>query len=168
MKNLEAKFRLDDLGRAHDAALTLGYQQRAILTQRDTFFRVNNGKLKVREENGAAVLVYYHRDQSGPLMLSNYEIVPVGDSEKTLKMLSEALGTLAIVDKVRALMTRDNVRLHLDRVATLGNFGEIEAVITDGDDPERSRGAVDDLLATLGVASSDLIAVSYFELLART
>jgi len=168
MKNLEAKFRLDDLGGAHDAALTLGYQQRAILTQRDTFFRVSNGKLKMREENGAAVLVYYHRYQSGPLMLSDYQIVPVIDPEKTLAILSGALGTLAIVDKGRVLMTRDHVRFHLDRVATLGNFGEIEAVIADGDDPEQSRGAVDELLATLGVPPSDLIAVSYFELLART
>ena len=36
-------------------------------------FRVANGKLKLREENGSAALIFYRRDQSGPLMLSNYE-----------------------------------------------------------------------------------------------
>ncbi len=63
-------------------------------------------------------------------------------------------------------MMRDNVRLHLDRVAKLGQFGEIEAVIADGDDPERSRVAVDEILAALGVEQPDLIDVSYFEMLA--
>src|SRR5689334_15249102 len=38
MKNLEAKFRLDDLARAESRATALGYTRRAILNQRDTFF----------------------------------------------------------------------------------------------------------------------------------
>jgi predicted adenylyl cyclase CyaB len=62
---------------------------------------------------------------------------------------------------------RDNLRLHLDRVTSLGAYGEIEAVIAEGDDPERSRAAVDELLAALGIAGSELIEVSYFEMLAR-
>ena len=164
VKNLEAKFRLDNHADAEARATALGYTRRAILDQRDTFFRVANGKLKLREENGGAVLIYYHRDESGPLMLSNYEIVPIADPPRTLRMLTDALGTIAVVEKVRTLLMRDNVRLHLDRVARLGEFGEIEAVIADGDDPERSRGAVDEILATLGVAQSDLIDVSYFEM----
>lgn len=168
VRNLEAKFRLADHADAEMRATAIGYTRRAILNQRDTFFRTANGKLKMREENGSAVLIYYHRDESGPLMLSNYEIVPIADPPRTLRMLSDALGTIAVVEKVRTLMMRDNVRLHLDRVATLGEFGEIEAVIAaDGDDPERSRGAVDEILAALGVPQSDLIDVSYFEMLAQ-
>jgi predicted adenylyl cyclase CyaB len=167
VRNLEAKFQLADHAEAEARATAIGYRRRAILTQRDTFFRVANGKLKMREENGCAVLIYYHRDESGPLMLSNYEIVPIADPPATLRMLTEALGTIAVVEKVRTLMMRDNVRLHLDRVARLGEFGEIEAVIADGDDPERSRGAVDEILAALAVAQCDLIDVSYFEMLAQ-
>jgi predicted adenylyl cyclase CyaB len=165
VRNLEAKFRLANHADAEVRATELGYRRRAILNQRDTFFRVANGKLKLREENGGAVLIYYRRDESGPLMLSNYEIVPVVDPPRTLRMLTDALGTIAVVEKVRTLMMRDNVRLHLDRVARLGEFGEIEAVIEDGDDPERSRGAVDEILAALGVPQSGLIDVSYFEML---
>ena len=48
-------------------------------------------------------------------MLSNYEILPVADPLRTLRILAHALGTLAVVEKVRTLMMRDNVRLHLDR-----------------------------------------------------
>lgn len=167
MKNLEAKFRLSNHAAAEARAAALGYTRRAVLHQRDTFFRVVHGKLKLREENGSAVLIYYHRDESGPLMLSNYEIVKVADPPRTLRILADALGPIAVVEKVRTLMMRDNVRLHLDQVTRLGDFGEVEAVIADGDDPENNRAAVDEILATLGVAPSDLIDVSYFEMLAK-
>ena len=167
MKNLEAKFRLADLARAESHATALGYTRRAILNQRDTFLRVADGKLKMREENGRAALIFYRRNESGPLMLSNYEIAPVTDPATTRHILDAALGTLATVEKVRILLTRDQIRLHLDRVASLGDFGEIEAVIPDGDDPELSRAAVDELLAALEIIPADLIDVSYFEMLAR-
>jgi predicted adenylyl cyclase CyaB len=167
MKNLEAKFRLSNHADAEARATELGYTRRAVLHQRDTFFRVANGKLKMREENGSAVLIFYHRDESGPLMLSNYEIVKVADPPRTLRILAVALGPIAVVEKVRTLMMRDNVRLHLDQVARLGDYGEIEAVIADGDDPEQSRSAVNEILAALGVEKPDLIDVSYFEMLAK-
>jgi len=167
MKNLEAKFRLSNHVEAEARATAIGYTPRAVLIQRDTFFRVANGKLKLREENGAAVLIYYHRDESGPLMLSNYEIVKVADPPRTLRILASALGPLAVVEKIRTLMMRDNVRLHLDQVTSLGNYGEIEAVIADDDDPERSRTAVNEILDALGVAKTDLIDVSYFEMLSK-
>jgi predicted adenylyl cyclase CyaB len=167
MKNLEAKFRLSNHAEAESRATALGYTRRAILHQRDTFFRVVNGKLKLRSENGSAVLIFYHRGESGPLMLSNYEIVPVADPPRTLRILATALGPIAVVEKVRTLMMRDNVRLHLDKVARLGDFGEIEAVISEGDDPERSRSAVNEILAALNVGKADLLDVSYFEMLAK-
>jgi adenylate cyclase class 2 len=167
MKNLEAKFPLANHAEAEAGATALGYTLRAILHQRDTFFRVANGKLKLRQENGSAVLIYYHRDESGPLMLSNYEMVKVADPLRTLRILADALGPIAIVEKVRTLMMRDNVRLHLDKVMRLGDYGEIEAVIADGDDPERSRSAVNEILAALNVGKGDLIEVSYFEMLAK-
>ena len=167
MKNLEAKFPLANHAEAEARATALGYTLRAILHQRDTFFRVANGKLKLRQENGSAVLIYYHRDESGPLMLSNYEMVKVADPLRTLRILADALGPIAVVEKVRTLMMRDNVRLHLDKVTRLGDYGEIEAVIADGDDPERSRSAVNEILGALNVGKGDLIEVSYFEMIAK-
>lgn len=165
MKNLEAKFRLTDLVQAESRATAIGYTRRAILNQCDTFFRVINGKLKLREENDRAALIFYRRIDSGTLMLSNYEIAEIHNPTTTRHILNEALGTLATVEKTRILLTRDHVRLHLDQVASLGDFGEIEAVIPNGDDPELSRAAVDELLAALEIIPADLIDVSYFEML---
>jgi predicted adenylyl cyclase CyaB len=165
MRNLEAKFRLADLARARRAAESLGYSERGPLVQRDTFFRVASGKLKLREEPSGAWLIHYGRNAAGDLQLSSYEIVAVPEADAMRTMLAAALGVIAEVRKRRTLLLRDNVRLHLDRVEGLGEFGEIEAVIAPGDDPERSRGAVDALLRALGVAPDDLIERSYFELM---
>jgi predicted adenylyl cyclase CyaB len=165
LQNLEAKFRLDDLALAEERARKIGYERRMVLNQRDTFFVVPNGKLKLREENGPAKFIFYAREESGPLNLSSYDLVTVAEPDATRTMLSAALGVLAVVIKERILMKRDNIRLHLDRVERLGSFGEIEAVIAPGDDPEKSRGAVDELLNTLEVDPHSLIDVSYFELI---
>jgi adenylate cyclase, class 2 len=165
MTNLEAKFPLADLEVAAERARALGYKQRAVIDQRDTFFRAPNGKLKLREEGNRAMLIFYSRDDRGPLKLSSYEIVAISHAEETRAILAAAMGTLAMVTKHRILMKRDNVRFHLDSVEGLGTFGEIEAVIPKDDDPELSRADVDDLLAALGVKAADLIDVSYFELL---
>ncbi len=165
MQNLEAKFKLDDLERGRKQAEAIGYEFKATLVQRDTFFRVAHGKLKLREEANAACLIFYGRADSRHLKLSSYEIVPIVAPEKTRAMMTQALGTLATVRKTRILMMRDNVRLHLDRVDGLGDYGEIEAVLGASGDLERSRLAVDELLAALGVRSDNLIALSYFEML---
>jgi len=168
VKNLEAKFSLPDLDQARRQAEAIGYRFECALTQRDTFFRVARGKLKLREEGDRATLIYYAREESrADLALSKYEIVAVSDGPKTRSMLADSLGILAEVRKNRTLMMRDNVRFHLDRVERLGNFGEIEAVIAPGREPEESRGAVNELLAALGIAPDALIGASYFEMLAH-
>ncbi len=173
MRNLEAKFCLGDLEAARAAALGLGYTASASFIQRDTFFVVSRGKLKLREQPPEAWLIHYERDRESGLMLSRYEIVPVADPTRTREMLTRSIGVLAEVRKHRTLLTRRNVRLHLDRVETLGNFGEIEAVLGErsekgaGEDAGSARGAVDELLAALGVGAGELIDVSYFELMMR-
>ena len=167
MRNLEAKFRLTDLGTARELAMAIGYTPRSVLRQRDTFFRVANGKLKLRVEDIRAMLIHYGRKETNSLQLSTFEIVTIPDAEKTRTMLADALGVIAEVRKERILLMRANVRLHLDRVEGLGEFGEIEAIIADGDDPEASRAAVDETLAALQIGREDLIDVPYFELAAQ-
>jgi adenylate cyclase class IV len=170
MRNLEAKFRLSDLEAARAAALALGYTVRARLTQRDTFFVVAHGKLKLREQPPDAWLIHYERDHERGLMLSRCEIVTVTDPARTREMLAHALGVLAEVSKDRTLLMRRNVRLHLDCVKTLGSFGEIEAVLGEGEGDASAgcaRAAVDELIGALGVDAGELIEVSYFELMTQ-
>lgn len=167
MRNLEAKFPLGDSRKARERAVAIGYTQRSVVLQRDTFFRCAGGKLKLREEDGGARLIYYGRRAADALQLSTYEMVEILDPEKTRATLGAALGVIAEVRKHRTLLMRANVRLHLDRVEELGEFGEIEAVIPEGSDPEYSRASVDELLAALQISRATLIDVSYFELAAQ-
>jgi len=168
MRNLEAKFRLTDLGTACTHAEAIGFTFRGILVQRDTFFIVQHGKLKLREQPDGAWLIHYRREEAEGLELSNYEMVAVANPEATRAMLSAATGVVAEVRKQRRLLMRGNIRLHLDSVDGLGEFGEIEAVLGEGDEAESYRATVAEILGALEVRDGDLIGASYFELMRST
>ncbi len=165
MRNVEAKFRLTSHQRVLDRALAQGFTRRAELSQRDTFFVTTQGKLKLREEAGAAHLIFYRRHDAEALQLSDYEIVPVAEPDRMRSIMAEAFGVLAEVRKRRVLLMRGNVRLHLDSVEELGDFGEIEAVLVEGESEQVNRDRVARLLEELGIVDADLIGVSYFELM---
>jgi adenylate cyclase class IV len=169
MRNLEAKFTLTDPVEARRRAEAIGFAATAILIQRDTFFAVPHGRLKLREEP-AAMLIHYQRQDARGFDLSDYTIAPVADPESTRVILQSALGIIAEVRKRRTLLLRANIRLHLDEIEQLGTFGEIEIVL-DAEHPsptglEASHFALREILAALGVRPEDHIGVSYFELMA--
>lgn len=166
MRNVEAKFRLNNLEEVRERALSLGFTEHGVIRQRDTFFRVAHGKLKLRDQGERAELIWYERSAEAGSMLSDYSIVAIADADSMRRVLEASLGVLAEVRKERTLLMRRNIRIHLDRVEGLGEFGEIEAVLADGDSVESMRSEVDELLRGFGVAHGDLIAVSYFEMAA--
>jgi predicted adenylyl cyclase CyaB len=81
------------------------------------------------------------------------------------ELLAAALGIVAEVRKRRMLLMRGNIRLHLDEVVNLGDFGEIEAVLDEEANPADFRAEVGEILAALHVRADELIDVSYFELI---
>jgi predicted adenylyl cyclase CyaB len=168
MRNLEAKFKLSDFARAYGQAEAIGFVFQGVLTQRDTFFVVPCGKLKLREQPDGAWLIHYRRAHEGELELSAYDIVAMANPEPTRAILTAALGILAEVSKERTLLLRGNVRLHLDKVDVLGQFGEIEAVLSDDDASNVHRTEIGGILDALEIRGEDLIDVSYFELMHPT
>lgn len=164
MRNVEVKFRLRDRDAVRERAIAAGFIARGVLQQHDTFFRVARGKLKLREEDGRAELIYYQRPNRAGPALSVYRIIAVEHPAQVRGLLSEAAGVLAEVRKERTLLVRGNTRLHLDRVDGLGDFGEIECVLADAEDADRARIEVDRLLGIFGVANDELADASYFEL----
>jgi adenylate cyclase class IV len=121
-RNVELKARDADpaatLARAHAA----GAVEADVLEQRDTYFAVPNGRLKLREERGgAATLVAYNRTNSTDTRVSDYELVAVHDPPALARVLSLVLGIRTVVEKRRRLlMWEDTVRVHLDDVRGLG------------------------------------------------
>ncbi|HVA69632.1 MAG TPA: class IV adenylate cyclase [Candidatus Binataceae bacterium] len=166
MRNLEAKFGLDDLETARRAALALGYEDRGSFHQRDTFFATASGQLKLREQDDGAWLIHYRRTNEAGLQLSHYLMAAVADPDETRSILTRALGVIGEVRKKRTLLTRRSVRFHLDEVEGLGLFGEIEAVMGAKHSPAAFEPAVRELLEALGVDARAMIDVPYLEMLA--
>jgi predicted adenylyl cyclase CyaB len=164
MRNVEAKFPLQDLAAARERAEAIGFEYAGTLTQHDTFFVVSNGKLKLREQSDGGWLIHYQRHREKGLELSDYEIVPVLEPLRLRMLLSAALGTLAAIQKRRLLFRRANVRLHLDEVVDRGIFGELEAVTDRAADTARYRMEITAILAALQISPEQLIRMSYFEL----
>ena len=161
-QNLEFKARLEDQERAIAALRARGAADIGVIPQRDTYFRVPEGRLKLREMPGAAELIAYRRDESGPTMTSRYKRTPVNDPVAECARLAEAYGVRGVIEKARALWLYRNARIHLDHVAGLGSFLEIEVV--EPRTPEEGRALLAELFAALGLGPGDAVRGSYIDL----
>ena len=90
--------------------------------------------------------------------------MPVADHLALIAALTDSLGVRCVVEKARRLLRWRNVRIHLDRVAGLGDFVELEAVATTPGGLEIERDRVEQLRAALGIADERLVARGYADL----
>jgi homotetrameric cytidine deaminase len=166
-RNVELKASDPDPERSLATCLRLGAEDRGVIVQRDTYFRVAGGaRLKLREQApGGAELIAYDRPDATAARESRYRIVPVADGGAMREALDDALGTLVTVEKERRLLLWRRVRIHLDDVRGLGRFVELEGVAEPGSDLEPERARVAELADALGVGPDRLLASSYSDLL---
>ncbi len=95
--------------------------------QKDTYFNVPNGRLKLRQGNIENSLIHYNRpDQEGPKQ-SDFSLSKIMESAATEQVLTNALGIKVIVEKFRKIFFINNVKFHIDQLPLLGSFVEIEA-----------------------------------------
>jgi homotetrameric cytidine deaminase len=151
-RNVELKALDPDPVRSLAVCRDLGAEDRGVLRQRDTYFRTRQGRLKLREEEpGGAVLIQYDRPDAAAARESRYRLAPVPDPDTMRASLDAALGTLVVVDKERHLLLWDGVRIHLDTVAGLGSFVELEGVAPPESDLSAERAKVAHLQDALGI-----------------
>ena len=130
--------------------------------QVDTYFKVNNGRLKLREGNIENYLIFYEREnvegpkQSKALFYKN-------DPSSNLKdLLTKSIGILTIVDKQREIYFIKNIKFHLDNVQNLGTFIEVEVRDTVGDvKKEKLLQQCNFYLELLGIKETDFLENSY-------
>lgn len=165
-RNIELKARCKSLSAAREAARAMGAEQAGILEQRDTYFVAKHGRLKLRETSGKpAELIAYARDNAAAVRGSDYQLVSVPDPAALIAALTAALGLRGAVIKRRELWMWQGVRIHLDEVAGLGTFVELEAVMGADEPDEIGQQKVAVLREQLGIADEDLVGVSYSDLL---
>ncbi|HTU21178.1 MAG TPA: class IV adenylate cyclase [Gemmataceae bacterium] len=165
-RNLERKFRCADLSAAAAAVEQLGARYEGVLEQTDVYFRVPNGRVKLRTTQGQpAFLIWYERPDEINARWSRYYLVPISDPTTLRAALAAALGERGEVRKRRTLWLWHNVRIHLDEVAGLGTFVEFEAVMSASDDETTAHARLAELAAALGLTPADGVEGSYADLL---
>lgn len=163
--NIELKARVADLAEAEARCVGLGAERRGVLAQRDTYFKVPHGRLKLREQEGeTAQLIFYLRTDIAGARESHFTIVEVSDAGAMLTMLGEALGPRGRVEKQRTLYMWHGARIHLDAVEGLGEFVEIEAPLRSSSDAAHAHEQVSELRAALDIPDADLVVTSYGEM----
>jgi adenylate cyclase, class 2 len=161
---VELKARCSDLETVR-ARLAPVAQLETILVQRDTYFVVPRGRLKLREvSERAAQLILYDRPDIAAVKNSRIHLAEVPDGAPLRTLLEAAFGIRARVVKRREIWRWEGVQVHLDTVEGLGTFVEFEASV-DGDAASASAEQhLHQLLAKLGLGSDALLAGSYADL----
>jgi predicted adenylyl cyclase CyaB len=164
-RNLEIKATCPDPEAARKAARRLAGPPAATLHQVDTYFSIPTGRLKLREiDTTSAELIYYDRPDDPAVRISRYHIAPVTDPAALKRLLSAALGIRAVVRKRRELFLYENVRIHLDTVEKLGNFIELEAVLSGHVGQAESQPRLELVARALDIRPEQRLAGSYGEL----
>ena len=159
------------------------------MKQRDTYFQVTYGRLKLREwwlegqeslvtvrrgghleagnevGSAGATLIAYTRANEVISRMSDYLVSPVPEPETLRLMLAETLGILVVVEKVRVLYTYGSTRIHLDTVQGLGTFVELETVIGEATSLMDAMAEHQAVITALGLDVLPPVATSYSDLL---
>ena len=167
--NLEVKARIRDVRQFRTAVENIATEKLAQQYQTDTYFSCPNGRLKLRQiqfEDGSdhAQLIHYARENTTVNKASHYRVSRVVDPVSFRETLASALGIWKTVAKRREIYLYRHVRIHIDEVLRMGDFMELEAVLSEGMKlPEQTR-LVDWLCKQLDVQTTDRIGESYSDL----
>jgi adenylate cyclase class IV len=161
-RNIELKAIDPDPARSLKICRELGAQDEGVLWQRDTYFNVSAGGLKLREQQpGRAHLIQFERADEPQQRESRYRIIDVDDAQTLLAALTAAIGVNVAVTKRRHLFLWQSVRIHLDDVERLGTFIELEAVAPADSDLQHEHQLVQQLRSAFSITDDRLIATGY-------
>lgn len=133
--------------------------------QVDTYFNVNQGRLKLRQGNIEHSLIFYDRAETKGLKQSDVIYDKLQQNSDVLKeQLSRSIGIKVVVDKKRRIYFIDNVKFHVDRVKGLSSFVEIEAIGKKGEEEQLAE-QCSFYMKQLAIVEDDLIDQSYSDMI---
>lgn len=164
--NIEIKAKSNNHERIRDFLKSRNADFKGIDHQIDTYFKVNNGRLKLREGNIENYLIYYERENKEGPKQSDIILFKSAPGSSLKSILVKANSVLTVVDKQREIYFIENVKFHIDTVQELGTFMEIEAIDEDGSiGKDTLLEQCSEYLKHFEISESDLISVSYSDLL---
>ncbi len=165
--NIELKARCENKDVVRRRLHTKNAVYKGIDRQIDTYFDVRKGRLKLREGNIERSLIYYNRLDRKSIKQSDVLFEKLEKPTDILKsQLATSIGIKVVVDKRREIYFIDNVKFHIDEVADLGQFVEIEAIGRPGEETELQK-QCEYFKTYLGIKDSDLLQYSYSDMLLK-
>ena len=163
--NIEIKARCNNQETIRNILKTGNADFKGTDRQIDTYFKVNSGRLKLREGTVENALIHYNREDKYDAKESDIILYQNSKNSLLKELLTRALGLLITVDKEREIYFIGNVKFHLDKVVGLGEFIEIEAIGNENADKENLMSQCKFYLNLFGINKEDLVPVSYSDLL---
>jgi adenylate cyclase class IV len=164
VRNIESKFRCLDHEAVLAHALGAGASDEGFLHQRDQFYAVSRGRLKLRTIEGAgSELIAYEREDTPATRASEFGRCATTDPTSLADVLERALPRAGVIEKTRHLLILRNTRIHLDDVVGLGRFVELETVIDTRSDADAER-EHHEVISLLGLGDAERIAAAYVDL----
>jgi adenylate cyclase class 2 len=168
--NIELKARCADPARVRALLEAAGADFRGVDEQRDVYFHVPEGRLKLRRGTIERSLIFYRRADDVAVKPSHVTVARLAEAPEALEdTLAAALGVRAVVEKRREIRYLGNVKFHLDEVPGQGSFVEIEAIESpEARDEKTLRAQCEEWRVKLGIVPADLVAFSYGDLVSTS
>jgi len=160
--NLELKAKVDNHHNIKQTLEKIGSTFEKVLNQKDIYYKINNGLLKLRIENGNYSLIKYNREEQKSDRWSNYYVVYLEGKETELLFASLFPIETEVIKKRELYMYKDT-RIHLDTVENLGRFIELETVVYDS--KEYAKELFDEMVELLNIDLENQIRSSYRDLI---
>ncbi len=160
--NLELKISVTSHQSLKKILEQIGAENRGILKQKDVYYSIPNGLLKLRIENGNENLIFYNRNEKDKNRWSDFEVLEIAKG-KGERFFNNLFDVEVIVKKKRELFYYDDTRIHLDTVKFLGKFLELETLVINGKVDAKKR--FEKIISILKLDESKQIRKSYRDLL---
>ncbi len=166
--NYEFKASHPDIKAAEKKLLTMNPRFAGEDNQRDTYFNVADGRLKLREGNIENALIFYKREDKGAAKQSDIQLYKHEPDAALKDILTKVHGIKVVVDKKRRIYFIGNIKFHFDRVEGLGEFLEVEAINESGDiGIEKLKAQCNEYIAFFGIEEKDFMKDSYSDMLLK-
>lgn len=165
---VEVKFRIpeEDWGRLLEVLEKLANFVRDV-NQRDTFYEVAYGLLKLRRSSDKKhTLIWYRRADTPQIKSAESVKCLTRDPDELNSVLAMALPTIGKLEKNRSIYRLGRVEIHLDEIVGLGRYLELETILGSGEDEALGETMVRSAVWDLGISGYAVEGLPYFKLLA--
>ena len=164
---VELKARIDDHEVLRKKLSTLGAEYAGTFQQTDLYFRVPEGRLKLREvkDSNTTELIYYKREDIAGPKNDDAFILRIKEADDLKMILKKILTPIKIIEKVREIYHYKGTQIHLDTVKKLGKFIEFERKTNNySHTAKKDHQILEKLMNQLDILSNNLEVLSYCDI----